>query len=323
MATPHEPYGQRARRLNQLPDIRDQAKGRWRSILPRFQIPANYLDGKQHPCPDCKGKDRFRFDDLEGNGTWYCNQCGAGNGMTLVMKVTGLPFAEAAAKVREIIPSARISQGRPPRDDEKCTAAMREVWTSAKPIVGTEAEAYLRHRGCWSDDVARMPALRFAPRLRAKDHEAGHLPALIAKVTGPDGIAVNIHRTFLVDGRKAYRAMMPGPVPAGAAIRLGTAGAELGIAEGIETALHAARRFGVTCWSAVTAGGIERWEPPSGVERVHVCGDTDASFTGQAAAFALAKRLVNRKQLVACEVHLPEQFGVDWADLGQRAPEAL
>lgn len=305
-----------------LPEIRDQAKGRWKAILPRLGVPAGFLDGKQHACPICGGKDRARFDDLEGHGTWFCNNCGAGNGMTLAMKLTGLPFAEAAAKVREIIPGAPISTGKQPRNDERCTAVMREVWGMSVPITGTMAEAYLRHRGCWSETVARMPVLRFVPRLRAKDHEAGYLPALVAKVTGADGVAVNIHRTFLLDGRKAYRAMMPGPIPAGAAIRLGVASERLGIAEGIETALHAGHRFGVTCWSAVTAGGVERWEPPAGIQHVDIFGDADHSYTGQAAAYALARKLVVRREPIPCDVHIPGALGLDWADIGMRAARA-
>ncbi|NYY79755.1 hypothetical protein DMH17_06695 [Raoultella planticola] len=35
----------------------------------------------------CGGADRFRFDDKEGRGTWFCNQCGAGDGLKLVEKV--------------------------------------------------------------------------------------------------------------------------------------------------------------------------------------------------------------------------------------------
>jgi len=298
-----------------LPQIRDQAKGRWRSILPRLGAPGTSLDGKQHACPVCGGKDRFRFDDLDGHGTWFCNHCGAGDGMTLAMKMLGLRFADAAARVRELLPDASITAGKPPRDNARCAEAMRRVWAASVPIAGTMAEAYLRSRGCWSQDVAQMPALRFVERLRAVDHERGWLPALIARVSGADGVPVNIHRTFLLDGQKAYRAMMRGPVPAGAAIRLGAAKPRMGIAEGIETAIRAGKRFNVPCWSAITAGGLERFEPAPGVDELDICGDTDASFTGQAAAYVLARRLTNRRNPVRCHVHLPDEFDTDWADL--------
>ena len=35
-------------------------------------------------CPMCGGKDRFRFDDKGGRGTWICSQCGAGDEIELV-----------------------------------------------------------------------------------------------------------------------------------------------------------------------------------------------------------------------------------------------
>jgi putative DNA primase/helicase len=296
------------------PELRDQARGRWRAILPKLDVPVGSLDGRQHPCPICGGKDRFRFDDIEGNGTWYCNGCGAGDGAGLAMAVTGLGFVDMATRVREMIPGCAVTPGKAPRDDERCIAAMREVWTSSVPIAGTMAEHYLRSRGAWSDDLARSAALRFAPRLRASNHAAGYLPAMLARVTDANGQGVNLHRTFLDEGRKAYRAMMPGPVPAGAAIRLTPSADRLGIAEGIETALKAAIRFGVPCWSAITAGGIERWTPPAGVSSVEIFGDHDRSFTGQAVSYSLARRLTNQRAPVACAVHIPKDLGTDWAD---------
>ena len=46
--------------------------------------------GKHTSCPACGGKDRFRFDDKQGDGTFYCNQCGAGNGFQLIMNVLNM-----------------------------------------------------------------------------------------------------------------------------------------------------------------------------------------------------------------------------------------
>ena len=63
-----------------------EANGRWYEILTSLGVSAHYLQDKHGPCPLCGGKDRFRWDDLEGRGTYICNQCGAGTGVTLVMK---------------------------------------------------------------------------------------------------------------------------------------------------------------------------------------------------------------------------------------------
>ena len=82
--------------------IREQACGKWREILTRLSInvPAS---PKQHgPCPTCGGKDRFRFDDQDGKGTWFCNQCDphAGDGIALVQNVKRCDFPEAFSDSR-------------------------------------------------------------------------------------------------------------------------------------------------------------------------------------------------------------------------------
>ena len=61
------------------------ATGQWPVILPALGI-ALQPNGKPQPCPTCGGKDRFRFDNQDGRGTWFCNQCGAGDGLNLVEK---------------------------------------------------------------------------------------------------------------------------------------------------------------------------------------------------------------------------------------------
>lgn len=76
------------------------AQGQWREILTANGI--KLPDPKRRSgCPVCGGKDRFRFDDMEGRGTWVCNQCGedgkcgAGDGLSLYKKATGQSMSEA------------------------------------------------------------------------------------------------------------------------------------------------------------------------------------------------------------------------------------
>ncbi|WP_245911073.1 primase-helicase zinc-binding domain-containing protein [Neisseria iguanae] len=38
------------------------------------------------------GKDRFRYDDLDGQGTFFCNQYGAGDGFSLIMHYLNCDF---------------------------------------------------------------------------------------------------------------------------------------------------------------------------------------------------------------------------------------
>jgi putative DNA primase/helicase len=96
-------------------------------------------------------------------------------------------------------------------------------------------------------------------------------------------------------------------------VRLGALQHRLGVAEGIETALCAGKLFGLPVWAAISAQGVLNWEPPEGVHEVIVAGDNDASFTGQAAAFGLAKRLKARG--IDVEVRIPSRVGADWADV--------
>ena len=78
--------------------IVDAALHRWESILSQLNItiPANHKHGA---CPCCGGKDRFRFDDLQGRGTWICTRCGAGDGLKLIMLANGCSAYEAAKEV--------------------------------------------------------------------------------------------------------------------------------------------------------------------------------------------------------------------------------
>jgi hypothetical protein len=57
----------------------ERATGRWREILPQLGVDPWFLVNKQGPCPVCGGKDRFRWDDRDGTGSYFCNQCGPGS----------------------------------------------------------------------------------------------------------------------------------------------------------------------------------------------------------------------------------------------------
>ena len=61
----------------------ERATGRWREILPQLGIETRFLVNRHGPCPLCGGKDRFRCDDRDGSGSYYCNQCGPGPGIML------------------------------------------------------------------------------------------------------------------------------------------------------------------------------------------------------------------------------------------------
>lgn len=304
-------------------DIHDQCRNRWASILPMFQVPGEYLTGRQTPCPLCDGgKDRFRFDNKDGRGTWICNVCGAGNGIDLIMKKSGMGFADACRAIRDRL--GETIEAPPPRriDPERAAAAVETLWQTGITlgIDGRRNEAvdYLRARGL---DGPYPMRLRFAPSCRVTGHpNKTSLPAMLALVSGPDGSPVNVHRTYLENGGKAVmdspRKMMAGSLPDGSAIRLGEpVNGILGIAEGIETALAVTQRWGKVCWSAINSTMLAKFTPPERLREFHIFGDNDAKYGGQAAAYHLAHRAAtmrNGPQIVV--VHIPQRVGTDWAD---------
>ena len=99
-----------------------------------------------------------------------------------------------------------------------------------------------------------------------------------------------------------------------AAVRLAPmAGEWLGVAEGIETALCAGSLHDFPVWSCISAGLLRGFRPPAGTKLLAIFGDNDESFTGQAAAFELARAVT----AMGCEarVYLPDTMGKDWADI--------
>jgi putative DNA primase/helicase len=296
----------------------EAAKGQWKGILNTLGVPAELLTGKHGPCPLCAGKDRFRFDNQEGRGTWICNGCGSGDGIALAMKFTGKTYSEIASEIDRMLGNQKFDADKPKAEmtDDQRKAALREVAAKTVRIErGCLADLYLTARGCREHTYAK--SLRFAPQLR--DGEGGTRPALVATVQAHTGENVTLHRTFLrPDGlAKAEmacpRKLMPGPVPKGSAVRLSDyTGGPLGIAEGIETAMSAMILYSLPVWAALNTSLLAEWIPPEGCDDIAIFGDNDENFAGHAAAYALAHRLRGMGKEVT--VHFPTTAGRDWND---------
>lgn len=300
--------------------LKDAARGRWRAILPALGIPMGFLSGKHQACPLCGGKDRARFDDKDGRGTYFCGQCGAGDGIELVKRFCGVDFKGAAELIEPLIGSAAVhAPPKPAACDETKRRWMTDLWNGAHPVTAEDpAGMWLAKRTGISQ---YPPALRFHDAVVAVDEQDDRviMPAMLAKVCDTDGRPINVHRTYLTyRGDKApiarARAFMPGSLPEGSSVRLYAAGEVLGIAEGIETAIAASLLHEVPCWAALNAGLLSRWTPPPGVRRVLVFADNDRNFAGQNAAYQLANRLAVKGKLDV-EVRAPEREGFDWNDV--------
>ena len=294
----------------------DLARNRWHDLLAHFGIDQKSLTGKHSPCPACGGRDRFRFDDQDGRGTYFCSHCGSGDGFALLGKVKGWAFKQAAAEVERIVGAIPATSPSRPQQASDKLAICRRIWSESQPVAeGDPVALYLANR----TGIVGIPGcIRFHGALPYR-HEDGRItrhPAMVAKVQDADGNGVAIHRTYLTsDGQKASvpsAKKIVGGLSHCSAVRLMPPAECIGIAEGIETALSASIRFAVPTWAAISANGLEKWIPPAGTARVMVFGDNDLSYTGQAAAFALAKRLTATG--ITTEIHIPDRPGTDWAD---------
>jgi putative DNA primase/helicase len=291
---------------------RDAARGKWKGILVHFGINEAFIKNEHGPCPLCKGKDRFRWDNEDDHGGFFCNQCGAGSGMKLVMDFKLWPFDKAAREIDAIIGNIQVTERVEKKAQEDKVAIMRRMWSQARPVSpGDPVWRYLESR-C-GDPAGALEDIRFHPKLH-HTQDGGTHPAMLARMIDLAGPRViGIHRTYLTpDGRKAAVDPVRKSYGELAAVRMGGIQERMGIAEGIETALSASKVFGVPCWAGISANGMETWEPPPKTRSVVICGDNDASFTGQAAAYALAKRLT--RQGLEVEVQIPQMVGTDWAD---------
>ena len=297
--------------------LRERANGRWKTILPALGIHPRFLTGKNGPCPVCGGRDRWRFDNKRGDGTWICTHCGAGQGIKLAMMFTGITsYREIAERIERIIGEAPREHIRHKQSAESGRAALSALWEDAKPIrAGDPVDLWFHLRGI---GMAIYPGcLRVGSRVRHSGPPVSWHPAMLARVTDPAGKPGIIHRTYLTAGGdkapvEKVRMFCPGNVPAGSAVRLAAPGPILGIAEGIETAFAAMQLFAIPIWAALNDGQLKKFEPPPGTEQLVICGDNDPHGAGQCAAYALAERLGSRLQV---EVKIPDFAGLDWNDV--------
>jgi putative DNA primase/helicase len=303
---------------------RDIARGRWKGILMAMGLDQRYLRNAHGPCPLCGGSDRYRFDDQDGKGTYFCNSCGPGDGMQLAMAWTGKSFKDVAAEIDRMASNIDPTAQRGEQDDEKRAEETRKrlkrIGNQLLPLVGTDpVSRYLAGRGI-NTDATRY--LRFHPQLGYYDQTLGKVtglhPAMVAAFRRPDGSIETFHVTYLTKGGAKADVPVQRKVTgkqqglSGCAIRLSEVERHIGIAEGIETALSVTQLYGIPCWSVYSAHGMETFEPPEGVEEISIFADTDENFAGQDVATTAARRLTKKGYKVRLAPFL--EPGMDYND---------
>lgn len=302
-----------------MSDIHERARGRWRDILLALAVTsAKELNGKHGPCPFCAGKDRFRYEDHQGSGSWICTHCtsdrGRESGMSFVMKAKGVNFLEAKRLVETVIGEAKVAAPKATSlSEEERRAMLKRMWRSGKLLDGHDiASRYLAGRRI---SPSQWPAeLRWHGSLFFDKGQS--MPAMIARFSDPTNTHATIHRTWLeepgVKAKGIARKMMPGKIPHGGSVRLGPAAATMGIAEGLETALSASIIFGITVWAATSTSFLKLWQPPPEAKTIIIFADGDENYAGQYSAYALAYKLKTENINVTVEI---PKLGQDWNDV--------
>jgi hypothetical protein len=185
-----------------------------------------------------------------------------------------------------------------------------DLWRAAEPINGTLAQTYLRHRGLFVDV---MPTLRFLPRSAHTYMRGAPFDAMLAAIQASDRQIIAAQLTWLDPGGTGKAKVATPRVTIGAlrdgAVRLGAAGAELGIGEGVETALAAMQLTGIPCWACLGAARMARVAIPDTVRRLHIFADNDQP--GAAAADTTAD-MYSHLEII---IHHPKENFSDFADV--------
>jgi putative DNA primase/helicase len=187
----------------------------------------------------------------------------------------------------------------------------RSIWHEARDARGTPMERYFAGRRL---TLPLPPPLRYAPFLWHRDGPAG--PAMVARIDGPDGELIGVHRTWLNRGPDAVwrcrdRAMLGRA--AGGAVRLSPTAETMLIGEGIETTLAGMQASGLPGWAAGSTSGMTALILPSIVRHVIICADHDRSGAGERAARTAAARW--RAEARRVHIYMSPRSGEDAADL--------
>ncbi|WP_265433995.1 primase-helicase zinc-binding domain-containing protein [Aeromonas salmonicida] len=304
-------------------DVAAAACGHWPELLANLGV--TVPPRKQHgPCPACGGKDRFRLDDKGGRGTWICSQCGAGDGLDLIRRVTGKLPKDAAELVAGVLGFSHVvisgadreqlqQQQRAQADAEqqqqqikrqKAARRAADILRDCKP----GQSPYLTHkRLSWPSGLLNSTLIRVG-------EEAFPAGSLVVPLYNETGELVNVQlirhdgvRHYLAGGQKqAACHRIPGS-------------AVVAVCEGYATGLSVHLATGATVYCAMDAGNllaiaqvVRGMDDPLQPCRLWLAADNDANTPGNPGKTKAEQAAV----AVGAVVALPPTVG-DWNDYHQ------
>lgn len=289
----------------------EQYQGAWRQTLEGYGC--HLPSGRHHgPCPVCGGKDRFRFDDKDGRGTWFCSQCEpqSGGGLLLLSRFLGKPVIDVAKELigdtstRSVAPKRFI----PINDDEARKAAHAAAKKAAKMLVDSAVMAnheYMDKKGLSGEWLTNSQ-----PMYSAKNDAIIKSGELLLVPAYKSGELVNVQK-ITNDGIK--RPITGGDMQ-GVYHKFDGKQNAIGICEGFATGVTVSRMTGYTVYCAFNTGNLAevgryvREQNPSA--RIVFFADNDDNQAGISAAESAA---IPVSGLIA----LPPELG-DWDDYRQK-----
>ena len=199
----------------------------------------------------CGGADHFRFDDKEGRGTWFCNQCGAGDGLKLIWEGVRRVGIRGCRKVNAVTgnlppvaPEVVAAAEAGTEADRKAAAAqIVRMLEKTRPATGN---AYLTRKGfpAWECLTLTTPHKTGGVAYRAGD--------VVVPLYDETGALVNLQ---LINAEGLKRTLKGGQVKGHAISSTGRnrPGKRLWIAEGYATALTVHHLTGETVMVALSS----------------------------------------------------------------------
>jgi putative DNA primase/helicase len=290
-------------------------RGLFGPVLAAFCVPQECL-GVNVPCPFCGGDDRFTF--REGNGIFFCRQCGRkGNGWDFIKLVLGTSdMVEVRRRVHQVIQTIPVDVRRHAREFSYCsrrelTREQEEyrwsIWEEkSKPYTFNDPVGrYLNRRLGFLPETTEVKILR--------DRYSTWMVARYA--VGING-GYTLHLTNMDISALPRRRLADGPRPLGGAVQLMPMDERkiIGVAEGLETSWAAARIFGIPVHAALDKYGLGTWKTPEDATSVQIFPDNDED----GGSLIEAQRLQARCD-VRCLITMPDPIpglkGTDWNDV--------